>query len=50
MGGQPKFLAPAAANDDGAIGRRPNGFMGLSLNDRTILFLVFLLDKTVKVE
>ena len=49
MGGQPKFLAPAAANDDGAIGRRPNGFMGLSLNDRTILFLVFLLDKTVSV-
>ena len=22
------------------IGRRPNGFLGLSLNDRTILFLI----------
>ena len=30
-------------------GRRPNGFLGLSLNDRTILFLVDLLDKTVSV-
>ena len=30
-------------------GRRPNGFLGLSLNDRTILFLVILLDKTVSV-
>ena len=29
------------------VGRRPNGFLGLSLNDRTILFLVILLDKTV---
>ena len=28
-------------------GRRPNGFLGLSLNDRTIIFLVILLDKTV---
>ena len=28
-------------------GRRPNGFLGLSLNDRTILFLLILLDKTV---
>ena len=26
-----------------------NGFLGLSLNDRTILFLVILLDKTVSV-
>ena len=31
------------------IGRRPNGFLGLSYNDRTILFLVILLDKTVSV-
>ena len=31
-------------------GRRPNGFLGLSLNDRAILFLVILLDKTVSVE
>ena len=31
------------------IDRRPNGFLGLSLNDRTILFLVILLDKTVLV-
>ena len=30
-------------------GRRPNGFLGLSLNDRTILFLAVLLDKTVSV-
>ena len=28
-------------------GRRPNGFVGLSLIDRTVLFLVILLDKTV---
>ena len=26
-------------------GRRPNGFLGLSLNDTTILFLVTLIDK-----
>ena len=31
------------------LGRRPNGFLGLSLNDRTIIFLVILLDKTVSV-
>ena len=31
------------------IGRRLNGFLGLSLNDRTILFQVILLDKTVSV-
>ena len=30
-------------------GRRPNGLRGRSLNDRTILFLVILLDKTVSV-
>ena len=30
-------------------GRRPNGLLGLSLNDRNILFLVILLDKTVSV-
>ena len=29
--------------------RRPNGFLGLSLNDRTVLFLVILSDKTVSV-
>ena len=29
------------------LGRRPKGFLGLSLNDRTILFRVILLDKTV---
>ena len=32
-----------------SIGRRPNGFQGLSLNDRAILFLVILLHKTVSV-
>ena len=31
------------------VGRRPNGFLGLSLNDGTILFLVISLDKTVSV-
>ena len=29
--------------------RRSNGFLGLSLNDGIILFLVILLDKTVSV-
>ena len=32
-----------------SVGRRLNGFWGLSLNDRTILFLVILLDNTVSV-
>ena len=31
------------------VGRRLNGILGLSLNDRTNLFLVILLDKTVAV-
>ena len=31
-------------------GRRPNGFLRLSLNDRTILFIAILMDKTVSVE
>ena len=31
------------------IGRHLNGFLGLSLNDRNILFLAILLDKTVSV-
>ena len=31
-------------------GRRLNGFLGLSSNDRTILFLLILLDKIVSVE
>ena len=30
-------------------GRRPNGFLRLSLNDGTMLFLFILLDKTVSV-
>ena len=30
-----------------AKGRRLNGFLGLSLNDRNIIFFVILLDKTV---
>ena len=33
----------------GGNGRRLNGFLGLSLNDRTILFLVISIDKTVSV-
>ena len=32
-----------------SLGRRLNGFLGLSLNDGTILFLVILLDWTVSV-
>ena len=32
-----------------SLGRRSNGFLGLSLNDKTIIFLVILLDKTVSV-
>ena len=31
------------------LGRRLNAFLGLSLNDRTLLFLVILFDKTVSV-
>ena len=30
-----------------SVGRRPNGVLGLSLKDRTILFLLILLYKTV---
>ena len=40
---------PAFSNLKKREGRRPNGFLGLSLNDRTILFLLILLDKTVSV-
>ena len=36
-------------NNRHSVGRRLNGFLGLSLNDRTIVFLVILLDKTVSV-
>ena len=32
-----------------SLGCRLHGFLGLSLNDRTILFLVILLDKTISV-
>ena len=32
-----------------SLGRRLNGFVGLSLNDRTILFLAIIVDKTVSV-
>ena len=32
-----------------SLGRRLNGFLGVSLNDRDILFLVISLDKTVSV-
>ena len=31
------------------LGRRLNGFLGLSLKDRTILYLAILLDSTVSV-
>ena len=43
---QHKFNRPQIVQFEG---RRPNGFLGLSLNDRTNLFLVILLDKTVSV-
>ena len=36
-----------AARSGNQISSGSNGFLGLSLNDRTILFLVILLDKTV---
>ena len=32
-----------------SVGHRPNCFLGLSLNDRTIILQVILLDKTVSV-
>ena len=32
-----------------SVGHRPNGFLRLSLNDRTIIFVVIFLDKTVSV-
>ena len=54
-----RLLLPRSPNNPGNVtaaaagfttrGRRPNGFLGLTLNDRTILFLVILLDKTVSV-
>ena len=31
------------------IGRRLNGFLGRPMNNRTIIFLVIFLDKTVSV-
>ena len=39
--------APRLDRMQAMIGRRPNGFPGLSLNDETLLFVVILLDKTV---
>ena len=39
----------AEQEESQTVGRRPNGFLGLSLNDRTIQFRVILLDKTVSV-
>ena len=44
---QPMITMTKGHNSDyEIIGRRPNGFLGLSLNGRTILFLF---DKTVSV-
>ena len=51
-GGGPGHQEVDGEEAEGALlrwGRRPNGFLGLSLNDRTILFLVILEDKTVSV-
>ena len=43
------LAAITMARSQGSLGRRLNCFLGLSLNDRTIIFLVILLDKTVSV-
>ena len=40
---RPEWLFPP-------LGRRPNGFLGLSLVDRTILFLVILLESHSRTE
>ena len=40
-------LRKEGKTDNNVTGRCPNGFLGLSLNDWTVLFLVILLDKTV---
>ena len=45
----PPYLKELELHECGVPGRRLNGFLALSLNDRTILFLVILLDKTVSV-
>ena len=42
-----RLHARSTRDTGGVCGRRPNGFLGLYLNDRTVLFLVILLDKTV---
>ena len=47
--GSLRFSSLNAARHGELEGRRPNGFLGLSLNDRTIIFLVILVDKTVSV-
>ena len=56
---RPHFLDPSAVGCErseslsssllSSFGRRPNGFLGLSLNDMTLLFLVILFVKTVSV-
>ena len=46
---QSAFDSRPAAAGRGLGGRRPDGFLGLSLSDRTIPFIVILLDKTVSV-
>ena len=43
------LLCGSRNGNSGTVGRRPNTFLGLSLTDRTILFLVILVDKTVSV-
>ena len=43
------YFAWIGGRGGGAKGRRPNDFLGLSFNDRTIIFLVILVDKTVSV-
>ena len=42
-------LSPLLSMAVESLGRRLNGFLGLSLNDMTILFLVILLVRTVSV-
>ena len=45
--GYPNWLMVQIIKNCVLRGRRHNGFLGLSLNDSTIIFLVILLDKTV---
>ena len=48
--GEGSTIGPSVCQLSHVLGRRPNCFIGQTLNDRTILFLlVILLDETVSV-